>query len=373
MSVQVPCRTKSATIDLLTHKKSAYLEKLKDSVPLPDGAIPTFGLPKWKHMPLEAKIPMVAGLRYVLTRRKIGQKLRVDFVDSKRFDTSDPYNRDAPLAYEGLHDPHLQRFFNEAVHVRDAIIKNGLVTEDLDVTCNLREYNAYRSYLRMIHGKYIRKELENRDETLKERLMLELVQKMTEKKNDRLKKDEIRDCLYKELQLKKEQRILEIIKKLSTIDEKAKIVDERMDQIVQRIRCEIKTRQESVDHKRALMEKQYQQKILNTLKKMHEREYKLRKTLEHNFAQKSCAKAAAAVERFEKKKKAQEESIERESALKDCADIFKKAFLEEYDKKISQKRKRQEELLLKRKKALARSRLPKKKPKKKKKCCCRKK
>lgn len=67
---------------------------------------------------MESKIPL-DGVP-LLARRKLGEALRID---PPQFDTSDPYNYEVRLDYEGLHDPHLSRFFGESDHLREAIVK----------------------------------------------------------------------------------------------------------------------------------------------------------------------------------------------------------------------------------------------------------
>jgi hypothetical protein len=61
----------------------------------------------------------------------------------------------------------------------------GIITQQLDVKCSLKEYNNYRNYLRVIYGKSIRNELEKRDKIIKEKKFLNVAQNQTLKKIER--------------------------------------------------------------------------------------------------------------------------------------------------------------------------------------------
>ena len=73
-------------------------------------------------------MPALPGLEAdrVLARRKLGETLRLQVADEKNFDTTDPCDYEAKLDYEGMHDPHLRRFFRENGQVRELVVKVGV-------------------------------------------------------------------------------------------------------------------------------------------------------------------------------------------------------------------------------------------------------
>lgn len=122
-----------------------------------------FGLPKWKMMPLEHKIPMVPAPKdaYNFTRRKVGRNLWETDGPTMEFDLSDPYCHESCFLYEPLHDKHLREFFSRPANLK-CLLKAGLITVNMDVKCSLRDYNAYRKYLRKVYSDRIRRELKRR-------------------------------------------------------------------------------------------------------------------------------------------------------------------------------------------------------------------
>ncbi|XP_011502964.1 PREDICTED: fibrous sheath-interacting protein 2-like [Ceratosolen solmsi marchali] len=323
---------KSIALDLITLKKSTYLNKLKEAVPKVKGSIPNFGLPKWKHLPLESKIPMIPGLQenmYTFTRSKLGESLRIRFNGFQPFDMSDPYNNEIQLPYEGMHDAHLAHYFRTSPHVQDALIKMGLITPQLDVKCSLKEYNNYRNYLRVMHGKLIRNVLEKRDKILREKKLLNYAENQTLKKIERLKKDEIRENLLKELKLKETNKLKEILRKDKENDQRVETINEMRYQISQRKKMESKKKRDYIINQRAIMAKKEEQKILNTLNKWHERDCLLRKTKEQNL-----------LKIHNNKKALQEEQIEKELLVKEYAEKIKKSFLNKYQRKLEENKKK---------------------------------
>ncbi|XP_025158174.1 fibrous sheath-interacting protein 2 [Harpegnathos saltator] len=162
------------------------MDALAETVAKPKDAVLKFGLPKWKAMSLAQKIPVMPGApkdTYKFTRRRLGLRLwaarpRVDF------DLSDPYCRETTFAYEPLHDKHLLGFFSKPAVVK-RLLKADLITDDMHVRCTLREYNAYREYLRKIHVKSIGRELRRRN-----RLFVE--QRALRRADDQARREAIR-------------------------------------------------------------------------------------------------------------------------------------------------------------------------------------
>ncbi|RLU19944.1 hypothetical protein DMN91_008503 [Ooceraea biroi] len=137
-------------------------------------------------MPLERKIPMIPGPKdaYNLTRCKVGEKVWATDGPRMDFDPSDPCCRETRFSYEALHDQHLLRFFSKPTY-RRCLLRASLITKDMDVKCSLREYNAYRKYLRKIYANRIGKELRKRDRLSVERRALRYAEEQARNKAER--------------------------------------------------------------------------------------------------------------------------------------------------------------------------------------------
>ncbi|XP_048116010.1 uncharacterized protein LOC125305368 isoform X2 [Alosa alosa] len=62
------------------------------------------------------------------------------------FDLTDPYGYKLSAAYNCLHDPNLKTYlYRKDIHKH--LLKDGFITKDNKVTCNLKEYNTYKKYL----------------------------------------------------------------------------------------------------------------------------------------------------------------------------------------------------------------------------------
>lgn len=141
------------------------LDKILNAVPKPKGAVPDFGLPKWKFLPMDAKIPLVPGLGsiYTLSRRKLGRGLWTTTESPmqprrrRQFDSAGG-GRES-FQYNALHDGNLAKFFLRPLML-EHLMKMNLVTEKLDVRCSFKEYNDYRAYLREFHGENVCRELD---------------------------------------------------------------------------------------------------------------------------------------------------------------------------------------------------------------------
>ncbi|XP_061178087.1 uncharacterized protein LOC133186789 [Saccostrea echinata] len=107
------------------------------------------GLPAWESLPLYSKFPMVpipkGSIKLCTTKLCEPKHKVVDF----EFDLTDPYCHVISNEYQPLHDPHLKNHFN-IPRMQRHLRKNGFITDDRQVICNLREFNQYRQYLRKI-------------------------------------------------------------------------------------------------------------------------------------------------------------------------------------------------------------------------------
>ena len=64
------------------------------------------------------------------------------------FDLSSPKKQviSTLLEYNSLQDPHLRSYFYHSPR-RCKLRETGFITDDLDVICSLKKYNAYRQFL----------------------------------------------------------------------------------------------------------------------------------------------------------------------------------------------------------------------------------
>ncbi|XP_029170434.1 fibrous sheath-interacting protein 2 [Nylanderia fulva] len=133
-------------------------------------------------MPLEHKIPMIPGLKdaYNFTRRKVGSSLWEIDGPKMKFDLSDPYCHESGFSYELLHDKHLRDFFSRPANLK-CLLKAGLITNDMDVKCSLRDYNTYRKYLKKVHTDRVRRELKRRNRLFVERRALRFAEDQARK------------------------------------------------------------------------------------------------------------------------------------------------------------------------------------------------
>lgn len=161
------------------------LDELIDTVPKPRGAIPNFGLPRWKVMPLESKIPMIPGPEgsYDFTRNKLGKKLWIGSADAE-FNLTDPYNYEAEWSYDPLHDEHLARYFSKSVNIR-RMMKLGYITKNLDAKCSVKDYNMYRKYLKTLFNDSIKLLMRQKASADIEKRALYLSEKRAEKDTER--------------------------------------------------------------------------------------------------------------------------------------------------------------------------------------------
>ncbi|KAL7307977.1 hypothetical protein TKK_0000067 [Trichogramma kaykai] len=362
------CTNKSTALDMLSFRKSIYLDELKAPMPLAQGTAPRSHLPRWNRLPLEAKMPMMpSGLQVgeFHTRRKLGRGLRLPFHDPKRFDTSDPFNHDAPLAYDGLHDRHLAPFFRASKQRQDVLVKAGMITPELDVKCNLREYNAYRKYLRMMQGKYLKKELEHRDETQQEKRILDITATLAEKKMERIKKVDTVLENKERIDSHKRSKLQEYSQKQAEDERRVRSMRERDAEYWEMKRLESMVRRDRLVAKLKAMAKDEQQKLLNLLKQFHERDQRLRRDLRELRHDKRRRKVRCESCRFEDKKRSQEAAIERDARLKRCAARIRESFIATYERKIEESRRRLKELFIAKRENLEKSLKAKRKKKRK--------
>ncbi|KAF7397633.1 hypothetical protein HZH68_008855 [Vespula germanica] len=362
------------TIDIISLKKPTALDKVIESVPKPKGAIPNFGLPKWKVMPLESKIPMVPGPEgaYNFTRRKIGKKLWTSSSDAE-FNLYDPYCHEIKFTYDSLHDEHLVPFFSKANNIKH-LLKAGLITRNLEGKCSLKDYNIYRKYLRNLHIDSIKRELRERTRLSHEKQVLEYAE---EQARNEVKKLEKRERLVEARKKIWKARKLQEEAKIRAQKEKAKILKERMKLLIitkheeQMMRAaKAKARSESIKQKQKLAAEIEQQKKINTLVDWRKKEHIRKKAREARLKYIQEQKIMAIEEKWKLRHESQKKDIEKEQFLFDCINTQRAIFIKKYNEKIEKEQERMDELL-RNMKIFVQCYMARRLPKGKERICCR--
>ncbi|KAM7104789.1 fibrous sheath-interacting protein 2-like [Molossus nigricans] len=105
--------------------------------------IPGLGAAELLDLPLGVKLPVIPGSNTVYYTTKLSEKL---FQPSYGFNLTDPYCRLLENQYKSLHDPHLKEYYSRK-YILKKLKKDGYITSDNKVVCDLREFNTYRQYL----------------------------------------------------------------------------------------------------------------------------------------------------------------------------------------------------------------------------------
>ncbi|XP_032673888.1 trichohyalin isoform X2 [Odontomachus brunneus] len=323
-------------------RRITKMDMLTEAVAKPKIAVLKFGLPKWKAMSLEHKIPMIPNApkdTYNLTRSKLGKKLWA--VGPKaEFDLSDPYCRETNFAYEPLHDEHLLGFFSKPANIK-YLLNTDLITEDLHVKCTLRDYNAYRGYLRKTHVNGIRRELRRRNRLLVEQRALRRADDQARKEAKRLeKKIKLTDVK----QLIAQQR-----------EARLRMQKERDRNVAQRLKLSKFIKQEGwklINAKREERYERIQQKCKLARREMievsMERKRKERaraRVREKRLVDAERQKRKDTEERWKRKRDFQERNIAEQEVLLQCLNTRRQVFITNYNDKIKKERARMERLL----------------------------
>ncbi|XP_020718799.2 fibrous sheath-interacting protein 2 [Bombus terrestris] len=279
---------KQYSTDIIGLKRPTALDKLFDSIPKPKGAVPEFGLPKWKVMPLESKIPMVPGPEgvYNFTRRKLGEELWISTPDAE-FNLSDPYGYEIQWTYDSLHDKHLLPHFSKPNIIRH-LIKSGFVTKNLDAKCSLKDYNMYRRYLRRLHCDSIKKELNRRTkQSIEERAIL-YAQEQAEKEVKRLRERErlmeLRKSAITQSKMTEKMKLQKQKEKQRKIDERLQALAQKKKETQQMRYIKSKAHAEIIQQKQIAATDIRRQKIIQTLLEWNRKERIRKKMLETRLA-----------------------------------------------------------------------------------------
>lgn len=134
---------------LLCIRRPTYISNLKKSIPRPNQRPVKSALPIWEETELNEKICTFHGHTptgpLVFHRGLMGYD-PLKTKSKSTFSLNDPHSREINNEYNPLHDPHLKNWLNSKTN-RKFLHKQGLVTENMEVICNLKEYNDYRRFL----------------------------------------------------------------------------------------------------------------------------------------------------------------------------------------------------------------------------------
>ncbi|XP_012267341.2 calponin homology domain-containing protein DDB_G0272472 [Athalia rosae] len=343
------CEEKSVVLELLTLKKPTALDELINKVAKPKGAIPNFGLPRWKTMPLESKIPMIPGPEgsYHFTRNKLGKKLWISSADAE-FNLSDPYNYDAEWTYEPLHDEHLARYFSQPTNLR-RMIKLGLVTKELDAKCSVKEYNIYRKYLKKLYNDSIKLKIKQKTLMDSEKRALDLAEKLAEK--------DIEKLLVQEKKLEATNRLLEQKRqeegsKLQRQKDKQLKMDQQLKDIeAARVEANKLKIQRAWEQAQILRQKREaaayieRQKKVKTIRQWRDSEYQRKIFKAKRELQEKKEKRNSIEKKWQLRQEMQERQVEREQFLLQCSHEKRIMNIKAYNAKIDEERTRMQQLI----------------------------
>ncbi|XP_033228453.1 stress response protein NST1-like isoform X2 [Belonocnema kinseyi] len=322
-------KNKSARTEIISLKKPTALDKVIERVPKPKGAVPNFGLPKWKTIPLVSKIPMVPA--------------------PKEFNLNDPCNYEMELPYEGFHDKYLTEFYKRPINIQ-RMIKLGFVTKNLDAKCSLKDYNMYRKYLKKLHNDSVKKELRREDELFIERKVIKYAEDKEKRDMDRLRKmgtaENAKEKAEKRNKIR-ERRLKSNIRKL--IDRMKQIEETKKEDIRNRIEKN-KEKMDKMRQVRNMAAKLERRKLVKMITEWKRKESERKKTRKIRLNKEEQKRKKILHDRWQKKQQLQIKELEKEGFLKHCIEQERQIFIQEYNEKIEKERLRMQNLLEKSKK-----------------------
>ncbi|KAG5324753.1 FSIP2 protein, partial [Acromyrmex heyeri] len=342
------------------------LERFAETIPKPKGAVPKFGLPGWKMMPLEHKIPMIPGPKsaYSFTRRKVGKKLwRMNL----EFDLNDPYCHETKFLYEPLHDEHLFKFFSRPIN-RKCLLKADLITDNMDVKCSLHDYNEYRKYLRQIHADRIKRELRKRNRLFVEKRALRFAEDQARKEVERIyyisayiaKKRtwftytglKEKEQFITERQHRVQQRLLQEELKTRKLEERAYRTAQRLKllKLVRReeqrlINIKHDEQIEQIRQKCKIVTEITRRKVIDILADWKKKDKARKKGREERLMNIAQQKQRDMEEKWTKKRQFQEKDIAKQKMLLQRIDVRRQKFIEDYNNKINKETAKMKRLL----------------------------
>nr|CAD7419001.1 unnamed protein product [Timema poppensis] len=149
-------------INLLSTRRPTRVDDLYKAVPKPAGGVPKHGLPIWSDLLLDAKLPVIKAPKgaLVFSRGKVGEKLwrRPAAQD---FNLYDPNGYEVTYHYDALHDGNLRRLLAQE-GLQRRLKELGLMTDNGEAVCSLKQLNEYRRYLKRLHLDSLNQERQHR-------------------------------------------------------------------------------------------------------------------------------------------------------------------------------------------------------------------
>ncbi|KAI4501942.1 hypothetical protein M0802_002624 [Mischocyttarus mexicanus] len=327
------------------------LDKVIESIPKPKGAIPNFGLPKWKVMPLESKIPMVPGPEgaYNFTRRKIGKKLWTSSSDAE-FNLNDPYCYEIKFTYDALHDEHLVPFFSKKNNIQH-LLKVGLITSNLEGKCSLKDYNIYRKYLRNLHTDSIKRELREKTYIAHEKQVLEYAEEQAQNEMNKFKRRErlieARKRIWTAHKLQEEAKIRAQKEKARKLMKRMKLLQITKREEQMKRAASAKARSENIKQKQKLAAEIQEQKKIHTLVDWRKKEHIRKKARDARLKHDQEKKIMAIEEKWKLRHELQRKEIKKEQFIFNYMNTQRAKFIKKYNEKIEKERRRMDKLLQK--------------------------
>lgn len=156
---------------LLNLHRPTPISEFKNTIPRPKYRPIKDALPFWEIRELNEKIPMyykhtpsgpIVFHRGLMGDNPLKSSFKLDFL------LNDPHCHEVSNTYNPLHDPHLKHWLTSNNN-RKFLHRQGLITDDMDVICNLKEFNEYRRFLWQVHNNITMWRLKSKEEKKIER------------------------------------------------------------------------------------------------------------------------------------------------------------------------------------------------------------
>uniref|UniRef100_A0A1B6DRN8 Uncharacterized protein n=1 Tax=Clastoptera arizonana TaxID=38151 RepID=A0A1B6DRN8_9HEMI len=304
--------------DILTLKPDS--SDVVKSVPKPKEALVKNGLPKWNNSTLDTKLPLLPGPNgpFVFSRGKLGKNLWKNKVQSE-FTLNDPNGYEVTFEYEPAHDKHLKRWF-AVTNNQKYLLKNDIVTENLDVKCSVKQYNEYRKYLHRIHSNQVCKEMKQKEENAVDKMVLRNGYKSLNKEMTKLRTKQgqtnSRQKNVKKIQNEEEAKRKDCLRRLKRVTETNTRLEqskkENLKKSIERSRAKNAKVQSRIENANEIERK----RIIQFLRKKNEADIKRKQDKEEEENRRKAEIAQKAKERWEKKFESQQKQIEKEDFLR---------------------------------------------------------
>lgn len=178
-------------IAFLALRQRTNVDRISASIKKKKRVIPLNAPEEWLQLPVTIKIPMLRFPKGMLTftRQKVGNEI-FKSNPSPDFDLSDPNCNDVSYDYEPLHD-HFMRRFSRAPSNLKRFREIGLIDDDNEVLCTLKQFNNYRQYLKRKIVVEMNRINAAKDEHMRDRLNFRVPQKMSLRYSGHYRKQQI--------------------------------------------------------------------------------------------------------------------------------------------------------------------------------------